>query len=111
MVDNQKEITIPIHYFKRKLNGILSDFPKEAIAEGVKRNNKKVRDFNKSIREVKTDFEGLPLDKVSDYKNIKICSADHKDKTYWWIYYEPSRMTGYFNTKDDAVNWFRNGGR
>lgn len=29
----------------------------------------------------------------------------------WWLYYGPGRMTGGFRTKQEAKNWFLNGGR
>jgi uncharacterized protein YlbG (UPF0298 family) len=42
------------------------------------------------------------------YKEVFILS---KKRKYWILYTNTEHMTGYFNSKKEAVKWFKDGGR
>lgn len=109
-----KEVKINVYGSKNPIKVILSPFPQKYIIEGVKCSNKHKRKFNKQNKIF--GQPSLRLDKVEDFKGLKLCN--HKDK--WWIYYDdlknknedtPYGVTGHFISKKLAIEWFTGGGR
>lgn len=44
-------------------------------------------------------------------KRAKAARPKTPPQNRWWLYYGPGRMTGGFRTKEEAKNWYLNGGR
>jgi hypothetical protein len=85
---------VRIQHGGKEVTARLVRFDKKYIIEGVKRYN-----------EIKP--ERFKPDSADNYKDIKLCN--YRDK--WWIYYGPNHMTGHFDSKQKAIQWFTKAGR
>lgn len=84
---------------KRAISATSHSFPKKSIEIGL-RPNRRLKES------------------VEDYKGLKLCNYKKK----WWIYYgdvkdnphnysAEGRITGHFDSKKKAIEWFEHGGR
>jgi hypothetical protein len=51
---------------------------------------------------------GNPMSSDSRYEDIFVAS---KDRKFWLLYVDTGHMTGHFESKQKAVDWFKHGGR
>ncbi len=98
---------IKFNHHGKNVVGKLTTFPKKSIIVGVNRHNNKTKSFN-SYNNI-----NLRLDTIDDYIGLRLCHYKH----FWWIYYDNIKgnnhkgMTGSFDSRKKAIEWFEFAGR
>lgn len=90
-----KKVRVSIFNGKKMIKpwASLHEFPQESIVVGVQ--------HQLGLR------QGKKVETVEQFKDLKLCN--YKDK--WYICYALDRLTGGFESREKAIEWFETAGR